>query len=150
MVPLPGASFQEWLTGNYWMLDAPIDELAIGVDLTATTPDLRGLVSHKVWQLSGTIDAERLARGQSVAGTICLRRLDEGRIPYRFAFRGDDGRPYELNGHKEWHGLSPLESLTLLSAGLYDGRGEEVARATLRFDPRADGLRWLRHIRLQF
>jgi hypothetical protein len=150
VLSFPAASFHEWLTGSYWMLDAPTDELAMGVDLKVTTPDLRALVSHKVWQLSGTIDAERLAKGQSIAGTICLRRLDEGRIPYRFAFRGDDGRPYELNGHKEWHGLSPLESLTLLSAGLYDGRGEEVARATLRFDPRADGLRWLRHIRLQF
>ena len=29
------------------------------------------------------------------------RLIDERRIPYRFAFRGNDGRRYELSGQKE-------------------------------------------------
>jgi hypothetical protein len=145
-----GASFREWLTGSYWRLDAPTDELAIDVSLEALAPDVRSLFGDGSWQLSGTIEAERFAERQSLSGTLCLGRLDEGRIPYRIAFRGDDGHPYELSGSKELNGLAPLESLTLLAASIYDGSGEEVARATLRFDVRAHGRQWLRHIRLTF
>jgi hypothetical protein len=145
-----GASFCEWLTGSYWRLDAPTEELAIDVNLEVRAPDVRSLFGDRVWQLSGTIDVERFAERQSLSGTLAFGRLDEGRIPYRIAFRGDDGRLYELSGSKEWNGLAPIESLTLLAASIYDGSGEEVARATLRFDIRAYGRRWLRHLRLTF
>jgi hypothetical protein len=147
---VPGASFREWLTGSYWRLDAPTEELAIGIDLRAFSPDVRAIARERVWQLSGTIDAEQLAAKSAVIGTLSLKRLDEGRIPYRFTFRGDDGRSYEFSGHKEWNGLAPLESVTLLAASVYDEAGEEVARATLRFDIRADAWRWLRNLRLSF
>jgi hypothetical protein len=127
---LPGVSFREALTGNYWLLEQPTDERAIAVNLCAHSRDLRVLAHPRTWRLSGTIDAERLA-------------LDERRLPYRFTFQADDGRRYEFSGQKEWHSLAPIESITLLRASLYNERGEEFARVTLRWDLRADWARWL-------
>ena len=84
------------------------------------------------------LDAERLASRREIGGTVTLKVAHERRIPYRITFTGDDGRHYELCGQKEWSGLSPIGSMTVLPASLYDDRGEEVGRATLRFDPRSD------------
>jgi hypothetical protein len=37
--------------------------------------------------------------------------------------------------------------MTLLGASLYDEGGEEIARATLRFDLWSDAVRWLKSFR---
>jgi hypothetical protein len=79
---------------------------------------------------------------------VGFRLIDQRRLPYRFAFEGDDGRRYELSGQKEWSGFAPLESMTLLPATLYDQGGEELGRATLRWDLRADWVRWIESFRL--
>jgi hypothetical protein len=63
---------------------------------------------------------------------------------------GDDGQRYELNGQREWSALAPIDSMTILPASVFDDRGEEVARATLRFDMRADWASWMRSFRLRF
>ena len=143
-----GLSFREWLTGSYWRLDAPTDERAIDVTLEASVADVGGALRDPTFGLAGTVDAEGLASGQSLRGSVGLRLFDEQRIPYRIAFRGDDGRRYELSGQKEWAPLMPLDSVTLLAASLYDDTGEEIGRATLRFDLRADWLRWLKGLRV--
>jgi hypothetical protein len=39
--------------------------------------------------------------------------------------------------------------MTLLPATLLDERGEELARATLRFDLRADWVDWMKSFRLR-
>ena len=88
----------------------------------------------KTWRIRGTLDAERLATRSDAEGTLVFKLIDERRLPYRLRFRGDDGRFYELSGQKEWLGVAPLESMTTLPASLYDDAGEEIARATLRFD----------------
>jgi len=62
-------------------------------------------------------------------------------------FHGDDNQRYELGGEKEWNGFAPLESITLLAASVYDPRGDEMARATLRFDLRAEWANWLKSVR---
>lgn len=147
---IPGASFCEWLSGSYWRLDSPTDELSIELTLEAFTPDIREFLRERVWQISGKIDAERIATERPVEGSVCLKRLAEGQIQYRIRFRGNDERRYELSGRKEWTGLAPLDSATLLAAKLLDDAGEEVGRATLRFDLRADWIRFVRHIRLRF
>jgi hypothetical protein len=141
-----GIAFREWLTGSYWTLAAPTDERALDVALEASPV---GGPRELGWRLSGTVDAERLATRRPVDGTVSLRLLDERRVPYRFAFSGDDGKRYELSGQKEWTALMPLDSLTLLSSGLYDESGEEIGRATLRFDVRADWARWIRSLRVR-
>jgi hypothetical protein len=146
---MPSLSYRERMSGSYWLLDAPTDERAIALNFEAKTCELVEFVRTRTWLLAGTIDAEGLASGREVEGTLGFRLIDERRIPYRFAFRGNDGRRYELSGQKEWSGLAPVESMTLLPATLLDEYGAELARATLRFDLRADFGQWLRSFRLR-
>jgi hypothetical protein len=144
----PGLSFRETLNGSYWLLDEPTDERAIALALEVYTEDLRRLAASKTWSLRGTLDAEGLASARTVHGSLVFKLFDERRLPYRLAFTGDDGKRYELSGQKEWSGLAPLESITLLPASLYDETGEELGRATLRFDLRADWARWMKSFRI--
>lgn len=139
-------SFREWLSGSYWRLAVPTDEHPIRMDLEASTDDLAVAFRDRIWRLSGIVDAEDLATGREVEGTLAFLLVGERRIRYRLAFNGDDGRRYELSGQKEWSKLKPFESVTLLAAGLYDDAGEEVARVTLRFDLRADWVRWMKSV----
>jgi hypothetical protein len=145
---LPGFSFREAMSGSYWLLDAPTDERAIALALEAYAPDIRRFALDKTCRLRGTLDAERLAAGRVLEGLVAFKLLDEGRVPYRVAFTGDDGKRYELSGQKEWSSLAPLESITLLPATLYDTAGEELGRATLRFDLRSDWARWMKSFRI--
>jgi hypothetical protein len=145
-----GFSFRQNMSGSYWMLDAPADDRAIAFKIDAASPDVRALVRDKTWRITGNIDAERLASGKPLEGTLAFRLLDERRVAYRFTFQGDDGHRYELSGQEEWSGMSPVRSLTLLPASLYDERGEEIARATLRFDLRSDWAKWLKSFRLRW
>jgi hypothetical protein len=147
---VPGFGFAERMSGSWWRLDAPADELAIAFRVRARVGDLREFARRKTWRLEGSIDVEGLASGKPCEGTLAFRLLDEKRLPYRVRFTGDDGRRYELSGQKEWNGLAPLESMTLLPASLYDERDEEIGRATLRFDLRTDLAGWLRSWRLTF
>jgi hypothetical protein len=146
----PGFSFQEALSGSYWLLDDPTDERAIALTVDAYADDVRRFAADKTWRLQGTVDAERLATARGVQGALVFRLLDERRLPYRVTFQGDDGRRYELSGQKEWSGFAPVESITLLPATLYDDGGDEVGRATLRFDLRADWARWMKSFRIHF
>ena len=136
------------MSGAYWRLDEPTEERAIAVTLEARAESLRRFALDKIWSVTGTLDAEGLATSCSVEGTLAFRLLDERRLPYRLAFTGDDGRKYELSGQKEWSGLSPIESMTLLPVSLYGADGEEMARATLRSDLRSDLVPWLKSFRL--
>jgi hypothetical protein len=145
----PSLSYRESMTGNYWRLDAPTDERAITVSFEASARDLVAFARDRTWRLRGTIDAERLASGREMEGTLAFKLFEERRVPYRFTFRGDDGRRYELWGQKEWRGVAPLESMTILPASLYDESGQELARATLRFDLWADLGWWIRSFRLR-
>jgi hypothetical protein len=144
----PGFSFRETMSGSYWRLETPTDERAIAFTIDARAGDLRRFARDKTWRITGTVDAEGLATRQALEGTLAFRLLDERRLPYRFQFVGDDGKDYELSGQKEWSGLAPIESMTLLPASLYDADGAELARATLRFDLRSDLASWMKSFRI--
>jgi hypothetical protein len=144
----PGFSFRETMSGSYWRLETPTDERAIAFTIDARAGDLRRFARDKTWRITGTVDAEGLATKQALEGTLAFRLLDERRLPYRFQFVGDDGKDYELSGQKEWSGLAPIESMTLLPASLYDADGAELARATLRFDLRSDLASWMKSFRI--
>jgi hypothetical protein len=144
----PGFSFEEWLSGSYWRLDAPTEEGAVTLHLRASADDLANFARTRTWQIEGTVDVEGITSGADIEGAVALKLVDERRVLYRVGFRGDDGRSYELSGQKEWSGLAPVDSMTLLAASLYDDQGEEFARATLRFDVRADALRWVKSFRV--
>lgn len=137
------------MSGSFWLLDAPTEERALAVSFEASTEDVRGLVAGRGFEVAGTIDAQGIAAGSDLSGSVGSRLFHERRIPYRFAFFGDDGRRYELSGQREWSGLAPVDSLTLLPATLYDEHGEEIGRATLRFDWRADSGHWLKSWRVR-
>jgi hypothetical protein len=145
---LPGLSFREELSGNYWRLEDPTAERAIRVELEARIRDAGAFLQSRTCTLSGLVDAEGLASRCALEGSLSFRLLEEQRSTYRFQFHGDDGSSYELCGQKEWNALAPLEAITLLPASVYDADGQEVARATLRFDVRADWARWLTSLRL--
>ncbi|MGO9833681.1 MAG: hypothetical protein ACLP1X_05650 [Polyangiaceae bacterium] len=147
---VPGLSYRETMSGNYWRLDAPTDERAIAFTIEAHARSLIEFARSKTCRITGTIDAERLASGRDLEGTISFKLLSERRMPYRLSFCGDDGHRYELSGQREWSGLAPIESMTILPASLYDRSGDEVARATLRFDVRADWMSWIKSFRLRF
>ncbi|HEY1692457.1 MAG TPA: hypothetical protein VGG39_09860 [Polyangiaceae bacterium] len=144
----PGFSFKETMSGTYWRLDAPTDERALSFTIVARAANIRRFAKDRTWSIHGTVDAEGLATRRELDGTLGFRLLDQRRLPYRFTFTGDDGKSYELSGQKEWSGLAPVESMTLLPASLYDDGGEEIARATLRFDVRSDLGRWMKSFRL--
>jgi hypothetical protein len=145
---LPGFSFRETMSGSYWLLDRPTEERAIALSIEAYAGDVRRFAANKTWRLRGTLDAEHLASRRPLDGTLVFKLFDERRLPYRLSFTGDDGKRYELSGQKEWSGLAPFESITLLPASLYDDAGEELGRATLRFDLRADWARWMKSFRI--
>jgi hypothetical protein len=144
----PGLAFREALAGHYWRLDAPTEVLSIAATVEAHAPDLAELARDRAFLVKGSIDVERLASGTPIEGTLAFRFAHRGRLHYRLAFEGDDGRRYELGGQKEWSPLAPIDSLGVLAASLYDAKNEEIARATLR--PSAPGGAWsvLKSLRL--
>jgi len=113
---MPSLSFRERMSGSYWLLDAPTDERAITLSFQAQATDVGEFLRTRTWALAGTIDAEGLARSREIEGTLRFALIEERRLPYRFAFLGDDGCRYELSGQKEWTGLAPVSSMTLLPA----------------------------------
>ncbi len=144
----PGLSFRETMHGTLWRLDAPTDERAVDVELEMRARDLGTVAFDRTLKVDGTLHVERLADHVPCEGTVALRVRAGGRVPYRIRFRGDDGQDYELSGEKEWLPFAPVESITTLPASLYDARGREIARATLRFDLRHEWWHLLRSIRV--
>jgi len=136
------------MSGSYWRLSAPTDERALSFTIEVRAGDVRRFVRDRTWRITGTVDAEGLATRQPLDGTLQFKLIDERRLPYRFTFVGDDGTGYELSGQKEWSVLSPVDSMTLLPATLYDAGGAELARARLRFDWRSDIGRFMKSFRL--
>jgi hypothetical protein len=147
---LPALSFRETMRGSFWLLDEPTDERAMRISLEARADNFAEFLHQKTWSIQGTIEAEQLATGSALKGTVRANPIEERRLTYRLAFRGNDGDPYELTGYRTWSGWAPLESLTLLPASLYDRDGEELARAALRFDLRADCVGLIKSIRFAF
>jgi hypothetical protein len=146
---MPSISFRERMSGSYWLLDAPTEERALALSFEAHTNDVADFLRTRTWALAGTIEAEGLARRRELEGSIRYALVTERRVPYRFSFLGDDGRRYGLVGQKEWTGLAPVASMTLLPATVVDDAGQEVARATLRFDLVADLGDWVKSFRLR-
>jgi hypothetical protein len=145
---LPGLSFEEWLSGSYWRLDAPTEEAAVTLGIRAHVDDLGEFARTRTWHVEGTATLEGIAGESAIEGAMAVKLVDERRVLYRLGFRGDDGKSYELSGQKEWSGFAPIDSMTTLSGSLYDEQGVEFARTTLRFDVRADALRLVRSLRV--
>lgn len=145
-----GFQFRETMTGTYHMLAAPLDERAISFTIGAKVNGLRQFVKDKVADISGVLDAEGFADKVPLHGTLALKLLDERRLPYEFTFRGNDGKDYRFRGQKDVKAIALTESMTVLPASLYDAAGQEIGRATLRFDVRQDMRSFLRSWKLRY
>ncbi len=137
------------LRGSYYLLDAPLEDRALSVELAADIVGLRGLVLAKQARLLGRIHAEGLAPDAVAEGTLGLRLIDEGRLPLSLSFRGDDGGAYRLRGQSELVVAAPVETVTELPLSLYDGQDREIGRGLLRFDVRGDLGKLLRSFRVR-
>jgi hypothetical protein len=130
----PRVRFREVLSGAYYLLSDPLDERPCRLSLQAQVDDLPAFMLNRTVRLEGTVDLEGWADGKRVEGTLAWKLFDERRLAYRVSFETNARRRCELRGQKEWTPVSPLGSMTVLHAGLYDAGGEEIGRVSLRFD----------------
>lgn len=142
----PRVRFREDLGGAFYLLSDPLDERPARLSLEAHVDDLATFMLDRTVRLEGVVDLEGWADRRRAEGTLAWRLFDERRLAYRLSFETNAGARCELRGQKEWTPASPVDSMTVLPAGLYDGKGEEIGRATLRFDVKED----LRHLVASF
>jgi len=134
-----GFELSESASGSYYRLDEPMRDRAIRISLRLEVDGLRRFARDRKLLAEGTVVAEGLAeQGKPLSGTLAWKLFDEKRVPYDLAFEGDDGKVYRLRGQRDFEVHDVVDSLTILPASLYDESGEEIARATLRFDPRQE------------
>jgi hypothetical protein len=131
-----GFVLDESFSGHYYLLDDPLRDWAIAIDLHLGVDGLRRFARDRKIEAEGTIVAERLAKdGRRIDGTVTMKLFDERRVPYDLSFEGDDGKWYRLRGQRDFF-VHDTRSLTVLPASLYDEDGVEIGRAVMRFDPR--------------
>ncbi len=145
-----GFSFRETMRGRFFLLSDPLVERKLSFSLVAQADQLRRFLVDKTCHISGHVTAEGLATERPLVGTLKLLLLNERRLPYRFSFTGDDGKPYAFVGQKEFSPLAPIQTMTELPAYLYDGADAEIARAKVHFDVANDLGRFVRSFRPGF
>jgi hypothetical protein len=143
-----GLTFSERMSGMWHSLAAPADERPIEFEVRATVDRLRELLGNTVARLEGRIVVDGLTRGADATGTLGIGAIvRERRLPYALSFRGDDGKSYRFDGAKEVDVADLTRAFTTLPAYLFDGEGNEVGRAVLRFDLRGDMAKFVRSFR---
>jgi hypothetical protein len=149
-----GFELEEALSGSYYVLDAPLVDRAIRFQIRLGIDGLRAFLRDKRVGARGTLFAEGLAEGGGdgvpTTGHVTMRLFEERRVPYDLGFTTDEGRRFRLRGQRDFFMHDLVDSLTILPASLYDERGAEVGRATLRFDARRELPRTLRSLRPTF
>lgn len=145
-----GFQFKETMTGTYHLLATPLDERAITFTIGAKVDGLRRFLKDKTASIAGEVDVEGFADKVPLEGTLGLKLLDERRLPYEFTFRGNDDREYRFRGQKDFTLIAVTDSMTVLPASLYDGEGNEIGRAILRFDMSHDLRSFLKSWKLRY
>ncbi len=137
-----GFELAESMTGTFHRFDDPLHDHVVRVTLRLGVDGLRRFARERRLRADGVILAEGLAEnegsGRSVEGEILWKLFDEKRVPYALTFKGDDGRTYHLRGQRDFFVYNAIESLTSMTASLYDDREIEIGRATLDFEPRIE------------
>jgi hypothetical protein len=129
-----GFEFAETMTGTWWPESTGGDggERPLSFTLRARSRSLVGGVA----EVEGTLEADGLATGAAVTGTLTIRPLRERVIRYELAFTDDGGRPLRLVGQKDLRASRPLASLTTLPAQIVGDDGRPIAGCRLRFQLR--------------
>jgi len=99
-------------------------------------------------EIEGEVDAEGFADHRYLRGTLGMDPLRTRTLPYAFSFAANDGAPHTFTGTKILHPARLVESMTVLPGAIYDGAGERVGEALLRFDVQHDLRRFLQSFRL--
>lgn len=138
-----GFELRESFSGGFYRLDDPMSDLAIRMSLRWGVNGIRRFVRERKVGIEGRIWVEGVAErsgeeGVPLRGTVVMRLFDEKRMPYELVFEADDGATWRLRGQRDFFMHDAVDSLTMLPASLYDGSGQEAARAMLRFDPRTE------------
>lgn len=135
-----GLAFEltERLSGGFHLLADPLRDRALTLTLRVVVDELRPLGAGFRGHATGRVAAEGVAEDAEVEGVVEMRFARERRQIYDLRFRGDDGEVVRLRGQKDFLLHSGLDALTVVAAGLFDAEGEEMGRAVLRFDARAD------------
>lgn len=126
------------MAGAWTPVDAPTDQRSLSFTVRALSRSLPRFAARRVVDIDGTIDAEGLASGSKLYGTLGLDVARTGTLPYDFKFRGNDGKRYRFVGQKEVALTRLLETMTVLPAEIRDEDDHKVGDATVRFDAARD------------
>jgi hypothetical protein len=138
-----GFEFEEVMSGTYTRTGKADETGEIRFQGRARADDVVKHLKDGMTALEGTLDMERFADDVPIRGTIEIRPLLGKIIRYDFAFTANDGKPYRFQGQKDIRLEAIQDSMTTLAGGVFDAQGSEIARATLRFDVKADFLPFL-------
>jgi len=145
---LPGFRFEERMAGRYHLAVDPSDERSIEFTMIARGPSLFRFLRKPLAQIDGEANLEGFADHQPAHGTMLLDLVAGRRIGYDFEFRGNDGQTYRFKGQKDVDLTRPVETMSKLPAGLFDGSGARIGDALVHFHYSTDLLRFLRSWRL--
>ncbi len=140
---MAGFGFAETMSGT-WTNLADGRERPFRFTVDVRSGPLGRFRKSSLCDMVGTVEAEGLASGRPLRGTLEMRPILGRILRYEFAFDGDDGRPYRFAGQKDIRWLDPLRSWTELPAEITDGSGRVIGRATTRFDLRRDAFSFMR------
>ena len=132
-----GLRFREQLQGSYHRIEAPLDERPLEGSFEGYL-GVGAVLRNQVIPIRGEITLPGFADRAPFAGTLVLKLLREQRLPYEFAFTGNDGRPYRFFAQKNYSLLSVTDRHNLFAASIYDQSGNEEARASCLFDVARD------------
>jgi hypothetical protein len=138
-----GFEFQEVMSGTYTRTGHPDETGAIRFQARARAKDTLRHLRDGLVALDGTLDMERFADEVPIQGTIEIRPVLGKIIRYDFTFTGNDGNPYRFSGQKDIRWTEIKRSMTTLGGVITAANGDEIARATLHFDTKADLLPFL-------
>lgn len=142
-----GFEFTETMSGTYQLTGKPGESRKFAFTVTARADDALRHVKDGLARLTGTLEMEGFADEVPLEGTIEIAPLTKRIIRYEFAFVGNDGEAYRFAGQKDISLRDLKNSFTTLPGAVYDGRGEEVARAQSKFDVKNDLMSWLASFR---
>jgi hypothetical protein len=143
-----GLTFRETMSGGYHLSTAPGDDRPMHFTLRAQAPSLRSLLGTALFEIQGSVYAERFAEHRPLRGSLHIDPLRGKVLVYMFDFEADDGARYSFQGRKTLGAGDLIQAMTVLPGGIFSAAGKEVGRALLRFDLRSDLLKFLRSFRL--
>jgi hypothetical protein len=138
-----GFEFTEVMSGTYTRTGHPDQTGTIRFQGRARAADTVRHLRDGLVTLDGTFDMEGVADDVPIAGTIEIRPVLGKIIRYDFTFTGNDGQPYRFSGQKDVRFADIVRTMTTLVGAVTTANGDEVAKATLHFDVKAELLPFL-------